>query len=433
MNKTFMRAAFAAALMMTTAGVGAVIVPTAAHAEPKVSRDVGKLLSEAQELTKTKDWQGALAKVKEAQAVENKTDDDNYVINKFLGFVSINLQDYATATTAYEAMATSPSLPDEEKKEVFRNATLLSGQAQHWPQVIYDAKELEKLNAMDDKTYAVLAQAYYFTDDFANAKVAAQKSIDMAKASGAEPQQAALQIVMSAQAKTNDQAGAEQTLEQLAVQYNSPSSWRQLADVAMGTKGIKDLDALYLYRLKYATGAMTQADDYTIMASLANQLGYPSEAKAVLERGIGSGKLSSGKAAAQMAKARQGAAIDERSLSTYAAQAKRSKSGEQDVKLAEDYYGYGRYAEAAEAAQRAISKGGLKDPSEGPMILGMAQMGQGKYAAAEQTFKTVRGTAARHKAAHVWTLYAQAKQKATAPAQSQAAPAKTPADGEKSQ
>ena len=99
------------------------------------------------------------------------------------------------------------------------NAILLSAQAQHWPQVIADAKQLEALKGMDDKAYAVLGQAYYFTKDIANAKLAAQKSVDMAKAAGQQPQQAALEIIMSAQAKGNDQAAALKTLETLAVNY----------------------------------------------------------------------------------------------------------------------------------------------------------------------------------------------------------------------
>ena len=72
-----------------------------------------------------------------------------------------------TATVAYEALINSPVMPDEDKKENFHNALLLSGNAQHWQLVKDDAQQLEALNAMDDKTYAVLAQAYYFTKDMA--------------------------------------------------------------------------------------------------------------------------------------------------------------------------------------------------------------------------------------------------------------------------
>lgn len=421
MKKAFIRAAFAAALLCGTASTVTILAPSdALAAGDKLSRDVAKPLVEAQKAAEAKDFKTALDKVHEAQAVSDKTPFDDYTINQVLGFVAINTQDLVTADTAYEAMADSPAMPEDAAKPTLHNAILLAGSQKHWQKVTGYCKRLAALNGMDDKTYAVMAQAYYFTNDFANAQASAQKSIDAAKAAGKEPDQAALEIVMSSQAKSNDQAGAVQTLEQLAVNYGAPDSWSKLTDIALGTKGMTELDALFIFRLRFFSGAQSTADDYSNAAGIALQLGYPTEAENMLEKGFANGLSRSGHAAEEFSKARNGARTDEASLKSIAAAAEKAKAGEQDVKMAEDYWGYGRYADAAAAATRGVAKGGTKTPGEGNFILGISLIAQGKYADGRAALAKVDGTAARTKAAHLWDLYAQSKSKPVAAA---AAPA----------
>lgn len=421
MKKKLIRAAFAAALLCGSAGAVTMLTPSAAlAADEKVSREVGKPLAESVKAAQAKDFKTALDKLHEAQAVTDKTPFDEYKINEILGFISISTQDYATADTAYEAMADSPVMPEDAAKTTLHNAILLAGSQKHWQKATGYCKRLEALGGMDDKTYAVMAQAYYFTDDFANAQTSAQKSVDAAKAAGKEPDQAALEIVMSAQAKSNNQAGAIQTLEQLAVSYGSPDSWNKLTDVALGTKGMTELDALFIFRLRFFSGAQSTADDYSNAAGIALHAGYPTEAENILEKGFANGLSRSGQTAEQLSKARSGARTDAASLKSIAAAAEKAKSGEQDVKLAEDYWGYGRYADAAAAASRGIAKGGTKIPGEGNLILGISLIAQGKYADGRAALAKVDGAEARAKAAHLWDLYAQFKMK---PAASAAAPA----------
>ena len=121
MKKHLVRAAFAASLLCAVAGTTVIMSPTAAIAADKIGKAVGAPLSEAQKLATAGDFQGALAKVKEAQAVTDRTAFEDYKINQFLGFVSIKLNDFASATTAYEAMADSPAMPDEDKKDTLHN------------------------------------------------------------------------------------------------------------------------------------------------------------------------------------------------------------------------------------------------------------------------------------------------------------------------
>jgi len=416
MKTKTIRAALAAGLFgaISLFAVNTYAASSSDNSGPKVSKDVGAPLGEAQKLMQAGDNQGALAKIHEAQAVASRTPDDDYVINEFLANAAIGVKDYNTAATAYEAMADSPVLSeDPNKAQTLHNAIILATNAKHYQKAIGYGTQLQALGPIDDKVSASLSEAYYYTNDFAHAQEMAQKSIDAAKAAGRAPDRGAMQIILNSQANQKNEAGAESTLEQLALNYGDPQDWGQMIDIAMGTKGLRDIDALYMNRLRFAAGANAKEDDYTLAAGIALQLYFPGEARAILTEGMGKGIVKSSKAQAMLAQARAKAGADEKSLPSQEASADK-QGGEYNAKLAEAEYGYGRYAQAEAAARRAIAKGGAKDPSEAQMVLGQALVGQGKYADAITAFAAVSGGPATAKAAHLWSDWAKYKSQSAA-------------------
>ncbi|HTQ13527.1 MAG TPA: hypothetical protein VMH86_06600 [Rhizomicrobium sp.] len=419
--KRYVLAALAASLVAAVSTSALAMGPTPHSTESrsgntsggKLSHDVSAAIQAAQKAAQAGDMQGALAQIKAAQAVSDRTPYDDFVINQFLSVVSANLRDWQTSMTSYDAMFASPyfdNLTPDEQKSAYYNAVIVADNLQQWQKAITYGQKLETFNGNDESTYTVIAISYYSLNDKANATAYAQKAVDYAKAHNKTPPEQALQLVANSESSSNP-AAALATIEQLAVDHNDPDVWHRLTQHALGQGSVKEIDALYLYRLQYMAGAMQSGDDFTIMAQLATQLGYPTEAVKAYEQGMASGKLSAGQAGAGLSKARKDAASDERNLPAIAAAADRSKTGEQEVKLAEDYWGYGRYADAETAARAAIAKGGMKDPSEGLMVLGEAQVAQGKFDDAIATFAQVTGSASRAGAAHLWGLYAQARKK----------------------
>lgn len=415
--KTRIVAAALAALCCAAVGSQAL-----ASSSPKLSASVGKPLVDAQKLLQSGDAQGALAKVKEAQAASgDHTDYDNYIINFMLTQCYVKLNDMADADVAAEAAAESPAMPDDQKQMVVHVALQLSAQQQHWQKTIAYGQQLAGTPGLDEPAVADLAVAYYNTGDMAHAQQYAQQDIDMAKAAGQPPNQTALQIVMNAQVKQNNQAGAAQTLEQLAMSSGDPRAWGELINNSLGTAGMNDTYFLDICRLLDFSGVISQPDDYLQLARAAAQGGYPAEAVKVFEQGIAAGKITQAQAGATLRKARGDAAADARDLPQFAKAAEHAKTGEQDVKMAEDYWGYGRYADAEAAARRALAKGGLKSPAEGQLMLAMSIAAQGRTDEAITAFGQVTGNAAALRTAHLWTIWLQSKkQPAAQPAAAQA-------------
>jgi len=412
MNKLIRRAAMAALVSAASATAVTALMPAnaavpqpkgragaAQNAGPQVRPPIGKPLNDAMKLVDMKDFVGALAKVKEADAVMDKTPFEDYSVSKYLGFIAINqpMPDYTAATAAYNRQIASGGAPDAEKPVMYSIAARLNYQAMAYPEVIKDSVELQKLMPLDDTGYLVLIQSYYNTNDFTNAATAAKAEIAAKVAANMKPTEDVLGLLLNAQIKNMDENGARQTLDTLATVSVKPEVWGQVMDFALGTMGISDHQLLNLYRLGILTGTMKDTD-FLAMATIDLQNGLPAEAKAILTKGNKTGDL--------LNQANMFLASDQQVLTALAAEAAKQTNGEIDVKLGESYYTYGRYDEAIAAIQKGIEKGGLKDAADAQTTLGIALLAAGKKADAVAALdKAAAAGGAGGQVAHVWSLY----------------------------
>jgi tetratricopeptide (TPR) repeat protein len=412
MNKRFVQAALAACLLSSAA----VLAPAVAKdSGPTVSAPVGKLLQPAAKAMEANDYAGASTLVKQAQALPDLTPFDTYKINEFVGNIAIHQNDHAAAEAAFDAMVESPAMPDTDKAQDLRIAALLGTEQKHYDKGIkYGTAFLALGGAPDGQVLSAMAEAYYYTNDYANADTMVQKAIAAAPP-GQAPTQGALEILFSSQWKAGKKDEAEVTLEKIVTFYNDPDEWGRLIDISLGTKGIKDVDALHIYRLRLASHATGQSEDFTVPASLALSDSYPVEAQAYIDAG-GSSVDTSGKNAALISDIRSKAAKDRATIAQFDAVAAKTASGEFDMKLAETYMGYGRYPEAETAARRALTRGFAKmDRNEANMVLGEALLLQGKTDDAVAAFNAVNaGTPGMMQAKRIWLVFAN--RKAAAPA-----------------
>ena len=83
------------------------------------------------------------------------------------------------------------------------------------------------------------------------------------------------------------------------------------------------------------------------------------------------------------------------------------KTGEADVRIGLAYLSYGQLPQALAAIQRGIGKGGLKNPAEAQLLLGIAQLRSGNKAEAVKAFKAVSGDPTLTRLGNLWALRAQ--------------------------
>lgn len=400
MKRTILRAGLVASLMLGAAAMTAPAV-YAAPKQPPMSSSVNKALSEAQKAFAKQDYQAALAAVQKAQQTSSPTPYDTLMTNRFMMQVQIALKNLDAAAVAAEAAAdTDPAeIPDDQKEAVYKPALQLAMNSKHYDKALKYANALSALNLpLDAQFKSLIMQAHYFGGDLDGAKAIAQKNIDAAKAANQTPARNDLDVLMSVQVKAKDEAGAEDTLEQLVHYYNEPDDWKQIISVSYGIKGIRDIDALYLGRLMFLVEPTPPATDASIVGSVASKMGFYGDA--VKAEQAGGAGFPSPDANAQKDKASIAQQIT----------AGQKQGGVYNIKLAEALYGYGMYAEAQTAAQLAQSKGGVTDPTEVPMVLAMSLAAQNKYQEALDQFSKVSGGGpATPRIVRLWTYYVQSK------------------------
>src|SRR5690349_8587685 len=101
-------AAAAASAILLSAGLSSPVAHAADQksdkaAEKKVSKSASKPLKAAKDAADAKKYPEALDKLKEADALPDKTPYDQHVINELFGFVYVHTQQYPEAAKALEA------------------------------------------------------------------------------------------------------------------------------------------------------------------------------------------------------------------------------------------------------------------------------------------------------------------------------------------
>src|SRR2546428_2741605 len=84
-----------------------------------VRPEIGKPIQAAIELLKSKKGKEALAKVREAQAVGDRTPYENYLIERVLGQSAAAAGEPSIAARAFENLATSSASPEGERRQAF--------------------------------------------------------------------------------------------------------------------------------------------------------------------------------------------------------------------------------------------------------------------------------------------------------------------------
>jgi len=391
----------------------ATLLPTlavAADAAPSIGPKVGKPMKAAQDAMKAKNWAEALAKVKEAQAIEGKSAFEEYQINEFLGFILINQKDYAGAAAAFEKNITSGQVPAAELNNKLKTVAQLTFQTKQYPKAIdYTSRYLKAVPGEPDMQM-LLAQGYYLQKNYKSASEAALPAIVASERAGKKPDENWLLLMMRSNYELNDNAGIQTSLEKLVRHYPKPDYWDGLLSTMAKTGERNDRLTLGIYRLRLETGTLKRADDYIEMGQLAIDAGVPGEAQQVVEAGFANKLLDVPESKARnerlLASAKKLAEADKATIASEAKAAQAAPTGQADVGVGQAFLSYGQYDQAIEALDRGIKKGSVKLPEEAQISLGIAYLKKGQKAQAQSAFKAVAGDSPWARLAGLWALRA---------------------------
>lgn len=406
----------ALSLNLAALSVIALLPATAAVAadEQKVGAKVGKPLQEALNAGQAKQWDQALTKLREADAVPEKTAFDQFKINEIYAWVYISQKKYGEAAGIYEKLLDSGFVSAADADQYTKQI------AQMYLQTKNNAKAMEylqrwlKAHPGDADMTAILGQLQFQGGQLKQSMDTFNGLVNATEKAGQKPKEDWLKIMyrVSYQLSGNSANLDKSTLniiEKLLRYYPNETYWTAMLAGLKAQQG-SDAYRLQLDRLMLSVGALKDPNEFVEMAQLANGAGYPGEALSVLDAGYakgivgtGAGKDREARLKASIAKA---ADTDKASLPALDKKARAAATGQDDATLGEAYMGYGQYPQAIEALERGVKKGGLKKPDQAQLALGIAYLRSGQADKARSAFKQVSADGELGRIAALWSLHA---------------------------
>lgn len=387
----------------------------AAGAQEALRPEVGKPLQAAQELIKAQKYKEALAKVRDAETVPNKSAHESYMVERMRIAAASGAGDAEAAAKSFEVLKASGKLPAAEQLRMLESLAGAFYRAKDYGKTISWGKRYLAEGGGNAQIRTLVIQSQYLAGDFAGAAKELVLEVQGDDKAGSVTPEDRLTLLLNAAQRANDPASHVFAIEHLIAHYPKKEYWSDLLARVQRKPGFSDRLALDTYRLMLATGSMRNANDYMEMAQLAVQAGLSGEGRQVVDKGFAAGVLGAGTPAEADRHRRlkdlvaKRADEEKQGFAAREAQAGAARSGDELVNLGFSLTFLGDTKKGLALMEKGIAKGNLKRPDDAKLHLGVAHLLAGDATRAQAVLKTVAGQDGTADLARLWSLAARRK------------------------
>jgi len=314
------------------------------------------------------------------------------------GFIEYAKGDLVAARTELEKAVAENGLPPENQAELSFNIAQMWLQEQNWDKGIAGLEAYLKLVETPNATpYHLLAIAYFQKADYEGALAPAQTAYEISD----EPSEGVLQLLLAVRLTLRQYRESAPILEELVANYPQKKYYVQLSTVH---GALEQFDkALVPLQLAYVQDLLDQDSDLRRLAQLLLFLELPYRAALVLERGIEDEIIEPDEQAFEMlSNSWIGAREFDQAVAPLESGAGLSENGDLYIRLAQVHLQREKWEDAAVALRRALDKGGLRNPGDAKLLMGIAFYSQKRPQQARAWFARARGHASTRKEADIW-------------------------------
>jgi hypothetical protein len=359
-------------------------------------------LLRAQQLLKQHQFGAALEMLAQIDAVPERSKAENDALETLRIIAASDADQPAVAAKSYDGLTAIGSLSPVQRMNFADDIASAYFRASDYPATIVWANRSLAEGNTEARLKSLLAQAYYFTNDFANAAKTAAELIAAEERDGQAVTESQRQILANSTIKLGDPRQAINALESLVAAVPKPEYWSVLIRRVAAQPGFPSPLAIDIGRLRLAVGAFTTADDYVDLAQQALQAGFPAEARLVLAKGIAAGRLDAHQSLRDTAEKQ--AADDLKSLPASSREAEQQKTGQGLVNTGQEAVFLGQTEQGLAQIERGLAKGGLKSPEYAQIHLGEAYLLAGQAETAKEAFHHVGETGIAGDLARLWLI-----------------------------
>lgn len=377
------------------------VLGVALHAVAQVNMrpEVARSLQAAQEAIQAKLPDVALQRIQEARATPQLSEPEKMFLERLSVVAAMNAQKFDLAASSLEYLLQSKELSAADRLTLTETMVSVSQRNKDHAKVVQWARRYAQDGGKNQRVHTMKVQALALQGLH---KEVVQEMQDAYKTAGYQAEEAELRIYAFSQKQLKDDAGYVNTLAQLVTRFPNKDYWTDLLNAMGRVPGISARTQLDVSRLMEAAGTMQEGEDFIDTAQFAIKAGLPHEALRVLDQGQAAG-LYKGTLTSQAAKvkqqAQQRATEDDKATKSLSLA---SDNGPMLVQLGDVLLSKGQWVEAAEAYQKALSKGGLKRDADARLHCGMALFKAKQTEQAKAMLQSVSGDASATMMAGLW-------------------------------
>jgi tetratricopeptide (TPR) repeat protein len=369
-----------------------------ASTAPAIDPLTGKRINEALEHVNAQRWAQAKAVLGKLN-LDRLSPYERSRVEQILGAIDHAQDDYGGARAHFEQAITAGGLNDLEQSQVrFQIAQLFMAE-ERWKE---GAAALQTWFATAENpnsaAYYLLAVAYYQQGDHKSALGPAQKAIELSE----KPQESWLQLLLALRLEREEHRAAVPILRRLlAVAPDKKTYWIQLSAVN-GALGSYE-EALAPLQVAYNAGMLTEDGEIRRLADLLVFLDIPYRAAQILTQALEAKQVNAdGKLHEKLANCWVAAREYDKAVPPLRRAADLADSGDLYVRLGEVQVQREDWDGAADALQRGLQKGRLKDTGNAQLLMGVASYSRKQPQEARTWFERARAHSKTRTQAEGW-------------------------------
>ena len=367
-----------------------------------VSKEVYERIQKAQEMVDAKDYRGALDTLNRLYNPDKLTEYEQANVLNYIGFVYYNMDDIDNALRNFERLLQIPSLEEQMAKQTTLTlAQLYTMQEQY-------AKALSTLDRWfvletnpGPEQFILKAQILYNLNRYKEMVNPIETAMKVARERDKPVKEDWWNLLSFAYFQQENYRKVRDIQKVLLENWPKARYWKTLAGAF--TELGEDEKLIYAYDAAHTQGMLEKDTEFVTMAQLYLQAEVPYKAATLLQEKIDAGVVPKNeKNYRLLSQAWQLSMEDKKAIPALQAAAKLSEDGELDLRLGNSYLNIGEYGECVKSANNAVRKGGLKNPDNAQITLGMCLYNLRRYNDAKTAFRSAAKVPRSQRTANQW-------------------------------
>lgn len=374
---------------------------------PALREQVYSQLARAQELADAGDVPAGIAALQNVETkISSMNSYERAMLWNFYGYMYYGQDNIERAIHYFSKVVDEDPIPESlQQNTLFSLAQLALGESRYddtlafldrWQALVGDAEQTKAL--------VLKAQALYQQESYAEALAPITAAIEKVEAEGNYGDENWYVLQRAIHFELGNTEAVADVLATMVKAFNKPEYWIQLAGV-YGQLG-QEAKQLALLEAAYQQGFLTKGSDLMNLAQSYFFSDVPYKAGKVLERGLEEGKIERNLRNLKMlAQSWVAARETDKAVAALEAAAELSEDGELDAQRAQVLINAERNQEAIRAARRALEKGGLEQPGNMHLVIGMAELNLENFNEALRAFAQAKQFDDVRRTANQWERY----------------------------